>query len=83
MKLDRSREFGTIHGGEGRACYEQDGLLFDAQGNALTSAPPSPAEEPAKRRGRPPKVSVSDITANLQESKNDIDAQIDASLNSE
>jgi len=69
MKLDRSREFGTIHGGEGRACYEQDGLLFDAQGSALTE----PAElAPRKRMGRPPKVEVSDI-----------DAQIEASLNSE
>ena len=72
MKLDRSREFGTIHGGSDRACYEQDGLLFDAQGNALTGADPAPVEVHKKRRGRPPRVEVSDI-----------DAQIEASLNSE
>lgn len=29
-KLDRSRGFGEVYGHEAGACYEQDGVLFDA-----------------------------------------------------
>jgi len=65
MKLDRTREFGVICGGDVAACYVQDEILFDAAGNAVTEQ----AEAPRKRMGRPPKVEVSDV-----------DAQIEASL---
>ena len=65
--LDRNRPFGEICGGDGSGGkYEQDNLLFDASGNEIPAAVP---HEPKKRMGRPPRVVVSDI-----------DAQIEASL---
>ena len=69
--LDRNRPFGEICGGDGSSGkYEQDNLLFDGQGllfNPMGSE--VTPHEPKKRMGRPPKVVVSDI-----------DAQIEASL---
>lgn len=35
MKLDRSRPFGEIFGGNTGAKYEQDGMMFDAAGEAI------------------------------------------------
>jgi hypothetical protein len=72
MKLDRTRDFGVICGGDDGACYVQDEILFDAAGNAITDVAP----EPKKRMGRPPKVRAEDIDINL-------DDQIDANLNNE
>ncbi len=41
MRLDRDRPFGEIHG-DPRLAFEQDGLLFDRQGNrVLSDRPPS------------------------------------------
>lgn len=31
--LNKTKPFGTVHGGENGACFEQDGVIFDAQGN--------------------------------------------------
>lgn len=69
MKLDRTRDFGVICGGNDGACYVQDEILFDAAGNAITETSP----EPKKRLGRPPKVRAKDLDINL-------DGQIEASL---
>jgi hypothetical protein len=33
MKLDRDKNFGTVHGGV--ICFEQDGLFFDVQENQV------------------------------------------------
>lgn len=38
MKLDKSKSYGTITG-HPFACYEQDGVLFDGAGDALTPVP--------------------------------------------
>lgn len=68
MKLDRSREFGTIHGGDNNACYEQDGFQFDARGALLIDVALTAAGTPRKRMGRPPKVEVADVDAQIEAS---------------
>ena len=35
MKLDRTRPYGEIFGGTGGAKYEQDGVMFTADGEAM------------------------------------------------
>lgn len=45
MKLDRSRPFGEIFGGNTGAKYEQDGVMFNAQGEAIVK----PKAEPEKK----------------------------------
>lgn len=35
--LDRSLGYGEVFGHEGGARYEQDGVLFDSQGNELVT----------------------------------------------
>lgn len=37
LKLDRTRPFGIVYGGPRR--YEQDGLLFDVDGNLVGERP--------------------------------------------
>lgn len=59
--LDRSRDFGTITGGDDGATFVQDEILFDALGNEL-SAP----QEPKRRGGRQPKAIVTDVDAQLE-----------------
>jgi hypothetical protein len=49
--LDKSRPYGTICGGQSRAAFEQDGLLFDVRGNEVVTGPeviedPQPVPEP-------------------------------------
>ena len=39
-KLDRSRPYGTVHGGSGVVVYEQDGKEFDGAGNQVVRAEP-------------------------------------------
>lgn len=60
--LDRSRDFGTITGGDDGATFVQDEILFDALGNELVADAP---QEP-KRRGRQPKAIVTDVDAQLE-----------------
>lgn len=47
-KLDRSRGYGEIMGHEGGAAFEQDGVLFDAEGVELfnDAVPAKPAAQP-------------------------------------
>ena len=33
--LDKSRPYGTVHGSSDGACYEQDGILYNVNGEAL------------------------------------------------
>lgn len=66
--LDRNKPYGEVFGA-GAARFEQDHVLFDAQGNALTEA--EPTAEPDKKRGRKP-VEPAEPTAT--------DAQLDAQL---
>lgn len=66
--LDRTRPYGEVFG-EGPARFEQDHVLFDAQGNALTDAPEIEPEQP-KKRGRKPAEAAQTAT----------DAQLDAQL---
>lgn len=51
MKLDRSKPFGTVFGSSDGAAFEQGGVLFDAEGNAM-----QPVAEQPRRPGRPPKA---------------------------
>lgn len=51
MKLDKSRPFFTVHG-TSEAAYEQDGILFDFNGDSIGDEP----EAPKNRGGRPKKV---------------------------
>jgi hypothetical protein len=53
--LDKSRPYGTICGGQSRAAFEQDGLLFDVYGNEIVAkvvqeSTPEPAPEPEKEK---------------------------------
>lgn len=59
--LDRSLGYGEVFGHEGGARYEQDGVLFDSQGNELVTA-----DVPKKGRG---KRSAGDISADDQVSQ--------------
>ena len=45
--LDRSLGYGEVFGHEGGARYEQDGVLFDSQGNEI-----APVNAPKKGRGK-------------------------------
>lgn len=67
--LDRSRDFGIIYGGDNGASFEQDGIQFNALGEAMIQDD-FVSDTPKKRAGRPPKVTVSDV-----------DSQVDAILN--
>lgn len=64
-KLDRNRSFGTVFGGE--AAFEQDGVLFDANGNSLDHEIVADDEAPVKR-GRPRKTVIDDQIAAQTES---------------
>lgn len=44
MKLDRTRPYGEIFGGTGGAKYEQDGVMFSANGEALGKPKAEPEE---------------------------------------
>ncbi|MCK0507908.1 hypothetical protein [Aromatoleum anaerobium] len=66
--LDRTRPYGEVFGA-GPARFEQDHVLFDAQGHALTE-PAEPAE-PEKKRARKPAEPVEPTAT---------DAQLDAQL---
>lgn len=68
--LDRNKPYGEVFGA-GSARFEQDHILFDAQGNALTEAPEIEPEQP-KKRGRKPAEAETTAT----------DAQLDAQLQS-
>lgn len=65
--LDRSKPYGEVFG-EGQARYEQDHVLFDAQGDALTEAPEPVTQA---KRGRKPAEAAEPAT---------VDAQLDAQL---
>ena len=41
--LDKSRPYGEIRG-EHPACYEQDGMLFDSEGQSITDGPKAPVK---------------------------------------
>lgn len=57
--LDKSRDYGEIWGGDDGVRYVQDGIPFDAQGNAMTD------DEPVKRRS-PKAKPVADIDAQIE-----------------
>jgi hypothetical protein len=42
--LDKKRPYATVHGGDGERmhAFEQDGLLFDQQGNEVEAGQPAP-----------------------------------------
>lgn len=62
MKLDKTRPYGTCS--ENGASFEQDGILFDGNGNAVTSTAPQPATVPEKGKpGRKPKAQIDDQLA--------------------
>lgn len=48
-KLDRSRSFGIVYGSGAGHSFEQDGRLFDHDGNEL-GQPKHKAEKPAKQK---------------------------------
>jgi hypothetical protein len=75
--LDRSKPFGEVFG-ISRARYEQDHVLFDAQGHALADAEPAP--EPVAKRGRKPAADPAAEPAPEPAAPTAADAQLDAQL---
>jgi hypothetical protein len=49
MKLDRTRSFALIYGSN-IAKFEQDGVEFDKNGDALTVVPPTPKTHSEKMK---------------------------------
>lgn len=58
MKLDKTRPYGTIHPPHNGAYFDQDGILFDAQGHPLHEIATKPEDE-KRGPGRPRKAEVS------------------------
>lgn len=56
MKIDFNKPYGHVQGGENGEAFEQAGILFDGNGNAIGL----PEQSAEKRRGRPPKESSID-----------------------
>lgn len=54
MKLDKNKPFGTVHGGINGASFEQDGVIFDAQGEPLIEVGTEATETPLKPRKHEP-----------------------------
>lgn len=62
-KFDKSKPYGQVSGEHGGAAFEQDGVLFDAQGDELEVGKPaksklggeSGAEKPKASRDKPAK----------------------------
>lgn len=61
MKLDRSRSYGTVHGG-GLVAFVQDGRNFDAAGEELIE----PGSEVDKKAAKPRKGETDQVSAQLQ-----------------
>lgn len=57
LKLDKTRPYGTIHPPHNGAHFDQDGILFDAQGHPLHEIATKPEAE-KRGRGRPRNAEV-------------------------
>lgn len=73
IKLDKTRDYGTVHGTHGLARFEQDGKLFDIHGNILGAdgmplkgktepAPMAASEEPAVEQGEQQSSAVAEVS---------------------
>ena len=71
-KLDRTKSFGEILGGNSEARYVQDGVLFDAHGNEI-GAEAVPAKTQAKGKTAPKAEAPAPAPTT-------VDAQVDAFL---
>ncbi len=63
VKLDRARQFGTVHGPSSQHAYEQDGKQFDHAGNEYIdpAAPvPEPEADPFGLKEPEPDYSIND-----------------------
>lgn len=66
-RFDPSRAYGEVYGHSSGAKYEQDGALFDAQGNIIGEEPPV-VQKRAPRAKKPVESVVDDqLAANLAE----------------
>lgn len=72
--LDRTRPFGSVHGGNGLVAYEQDGKEFDASGKEIVRAAAAP--KTAQGPSAPPDTGAPSVVTKDAQGNLFLDGQI-------